>query len=259
MKDYKDISGLDIKLEDIGLTYDQAVFGVEPKTRNYEEAKDVYLEKGAEEQELYWMYRYMEKSVDTDVFELNKAEYDITVIKPGKIGPEFIKTSGHYHGYVPNTEMTYPEVYEVIDGNINYLLQTKPDMEGNVDVVIVEASIGDKIIVPPNYGHVSINIGENYAVSSNLQFRDLPATADYESFKVNNGAALYRTDNGWDNNLNYKIRSLKKVTPKEKPEWGLTKLKPLYSSFIESPEKFKFIIEPQNFNFSDIWEEKKDF
>lgn len=254
MKDYKDIAGIDIKMEDIGLVYDQGIFGVEPKTRTYDEAKDVYLEKEAEEQDLYWMYRYMEKADDTNIFEDNKTEYDVTVIKPGKIGPEFIKTAGHFHGYVPEANMTYPEVYEVIDGTIDYLLQTKPDAEGNVDVIIVEAKTGDKVIVPPNYGHISINAGGDFAVSSNLQFRDLPATADYESFRVNNGGALYRTENGWDNNLNYKVKSLKKVTPKDKPEWGIVSEKPLYSSFIEAPEKFKWLTEPQNYDFSDIWE-----
>jgi glucose-6-phosphate isomerase len=254
MKDYKEISGLDIKLEDIGLVYDQNVFGIEPKTRTYEEAKDVYLEKGAEEKDLYYMYRYMEKSSDSDIFEENKVEYDVTVINAGTIGPELIKTAGHYHGYVPDTEITYPEIYEVIDGSIDYLLQTKPDTEGNVDVVIVQAKAGDKVIVPPNYGHISVNVGTETAVSSNLQFRDLPATADYESFKVNNGGALYRIDSGWENNLNYKIKTLRKVMPKDKPDWGIIKGKPLYSSFIESPEKFRYLSSPQEFDFSDIWE-----
>jgi glucose-6-phosphate isomerase len=259
MKDYKEISGLDIKLEDIGLTYDQNIFAVEPKARTYNEAREVYLEKSAEEQELYWMYRYFEATDDADKFEAAQVEYDITVIKNGTVGPEMIKTAGHYHAYVPGTEMTYPEVYEVIDGEIDYLLQTKPDPEGNVDVVVVSAKKGDKVVVPPNFGHISVNVGNEFCVSSNLQKRDLPAGADYESFKVNNGGALYRTANGWENNLNYNVRSLKKVAPREKHEWGLSKDKPLYTSFIENPDNFKFLTEPQNFNFSDVWADKEDF
>jgi glucose-6-phosphate isomerase len=254
MKDLKPISGLEIKLEDIGLTYDQNVFPVEPKTRTYEEAKDVYLEKEAGNKDLYYMYRYFEKENNVGMFEENDTEYDITVIEPGMEGPEYIKTAGHYHGYVPGTELTYPEVYEVIDGNIEYLIQTKPDMESNVDVVVITAKVGDKVVVPPGYGHVSINVGDVRAVSSNLQKRDLPASADYETYKLNNGGALYRSKEGWENNKNYNIRSLKKVTPKEKPEWGLTKDKPLYSSFIETPEKFLFLTRPQDFDFSDIWD-----
>lgn len=257
MKDLKKISGLDIKLEDIGLTFDQNEFPTEPKTRTYEEAKDVYLEKEAEEQDLYYMYRYFEKEEDIDTFDKSDLEYDITVLNSGKIGPECIKTAGHFHGYVPGTDLTYTEVYEVIEGDIEYLIQTKPDTEGNVDVVIITAKVGDKVIVPPGYGHISVNVGDSLAVSSNIQKRDLPASADYETFKVNNGGAMYRSDSGWDKNHNFNIRSLKKVTPKEKPDWGLEKDIPLYESFIKDPEKFKFLTEPQNFDFSDIWEENK--
>jgi glucose-6-phosphate isomerase len=255
MKDLKNISGLNIKLENDDLTYDQNEFPVEPKTRIYEEVKDVYLEKNAVEQDLYYMYRYFESQKDVEKFEHADTEYDLTVLKSGMIGPEFIKTAGHYHGYVPNTDITYPEVYEVIEGKIEYLLQTKPDTESNVDIVVVTAEVGDKIVVPPGYGHISINIGSSPAVSSNLQKRDLPMTADYETYKVNNGGALYRAENNWENNLNYHIHSLKKVTPKEKLEWGLEKNKSLYNSFIENPEYFKFLTEPQNFDFSDVWVE----
>lgn len=259
MKDLKEISGLDIKMEDIGLTYDQNVFPVEAKVRTYDEAIDVYEEKGAEEQDLYYMYRYFENVADSQTFIDNKIEYDITTIKAGKIGEEFIKTAGHYHSYVPNTELTYPEVYEVIDGQVEYLLQTRPDTEGNVDAVIVTAKAGDKVIVPPNYGHISINVGPDAAVESNLQLRDLPASADYETFKIFSGGDLFREGKGWENNPQYNIKSLKKVNPKEKPEWGLEKNKPLYASFTESPEKFKWLTEPQNYDFSDVWEASEIF
>jgi glucose-6-phosphate isomerase len=255
LKDLSQASGLPIKLEDIGLTFDQNVFPVDPKTRTYDEAKDVYLEKGAEEQDLYHMYRYFEAEEDTTKFEAADLEYDITVVKPGKVGPEFIKTAGHYHGYVPNTNLTYPEVYEVVDGEVEYLIQTKPDAESTIDVVVVKAQKGDKVVIPPGYGHVSINPGSDYLISSNLQKRDLPATADYETYKVNNGGALYRTAEGYQKNFNYNFENQRIVKPREKAEWGLTKDKPLYTSFIESPEKFKFLTEPQNFDFSDIWTE----
>lgn len=259
MKDLKDIAGINIKLEDVGLVYDQDEFPVEAKARTYEEAKDVYLEKEAEEQELYWMYRYFEREEDEEKFNEAGLEYDITVLKNGKVGPELIKTAGHYHGYVAGTDLTYPEVYEVIEGEIEYLIQTKPDAEGNTDVVIIKAQAGDKVVVPPKYGHISINVGSCFAVSSNLQKQDLPATADYESFRVNNGGALFRSDAGWDQNHSYQIRSLKKVTPREKYEWGLEKNKGLYISFLENPEKFKWLNEPQNYDFSDLWNEEKDF
>lgn len=259
MKDLSKISGLPIKLEDIGLVFDQEEFPVEPKTRTLTEARDVYLDKEAEDRDLYFMYRYFEGEKESEKFENSKLEYDLTVFNPGKVGKEFIKTSGHYHGYVPGTELSYPEVYEVIEGEIEYLLQTRPDNEGTVDVIIVSAKPGEKVVVPPGCGHISVNKGKGIAVSSNLQFRDLPATADYEAIKTYSGGALFLTDKGWENNEQYKIRSLRNVTPREKFEWGLEKGKPLYTSFTEDPSKFDFLVHPQNYDFSDVFADKEDF
>lgn len=252
MKDLSKISGLDIKLNGSKLEFNFSEFHTEPKARSYEEAKNVYLEKAAQEKDLYYMYRYFEAEKDEPTFEGNKCEYDITVIKPGKIGPEMIKTVGHYHASVPGTEISYPEVYEVIEGEITYLFQTEPDDKNEVDVLIVEAKAGDKVIVPPNYGHVSINRSNVTAVSSNIQRRDLPASANYDAFKEKNGAALYYDGKDWTENYNYTVRTRKYVTPKERPEWGLTK-EPLYTSFIKNPEKFGWLTEPQKYDFSDIW------
>jgi glucose-6-phosphate isomerase len=256
MKELLKQSGLDIKLDDNKLVYDELVFDVEPKTRTYEDAKDVYLEKSDPQQDLYYMYRYFEAEKDAELFEQEKTEYDITVINAGKIGPEPIKTVGHYHANVPGAEITYPEVYEVIEGEITYLLQSIPDGEHNVELVIIEAKAGDKVVVPPNYGHVSINRGDTVAVSSNIQRRDLPASANYDAFKETNGAALYFTGEDWQENYNYKVRSIKHVVPVTKTEFGLVEKKPLYTSYIESPEKFKWLTEPQNYDFSGVWTEK---
>jgi glucose-6-phosphate isomerase len=253
MKNLHEASGLDIKLENNHLIYDERLFPVEPKSRTYEEAKDVYLEKSAPKQELYFMYRYFEKESDADLFENNRCEYDITVLKTGKVGPEPIKTVGHYHAEVPGTEISYPEVYEVITGEITYLLQTKPNADNEVDVVIVEAKAGDKVIVPPNYGHISINRGAETAVSSNIQRRDLPASADYDAFSEKNGGALYFDGSDWTENYNYTVRSKRIVRPKPKPEWGIVADKPLYTSFVENPEKFTWLTEPQRYNFDNIW------
>lgn len=253
MKNLQKESGLPISIDGNNLIYNKAIFPIEPKTRSYEDAKDVYLEKNAKNQDLYYMYRYFEGD-KAKIFEENKSEYDITVLKNGKIGPEPIKTVGHYHSNVPEAEISYPEVYEVIAGEITYLLQSKPSKDDKVDVIIIEAKTGDKIVVPPNYGHVSINRGNSVAISSNIQRRDLPASADYNTLAKTNGAALYYDGKDWAENYNYQIASCQIVHPKDKPEWGLEKNKPLYTSFTESPEKFKWLIEPQCFDFSDVWQ-----
>ncbi len=256
MSDLKNVSGLDIELgEDNKLIYDEGVFPVIPAVRTYSAGKSVYIEKNAEEQELYYMYRYFEKNSDAEIFKKNNLEYDITVIKNGFVGDEFIKTIGHYHGLVPGQDITYPEIYEVIEGNIDYILQTQPDENNEVDVIIVKAEAGDKIIIPPNYGHISINPGSTTAVSSNINLRDLPATANYNAYSDYNGGAVFETKEGFIDNPRYVIRSKKIVKPNESPEFGLFKNKSLYNSVIEYPEKFDFMVNPQNYDFSEAFEE----
>lgn len=256
MLDLKDISGLDIEINEDGkLVYDNEVFPVEPATRTYSAGKSVYLEKNGREEDLYYMYRYFEKVVDADVFKDNNLEYDITVIKNGLVGDEYIKTIGHYHGLVPGQKITYPEVYEVIEGKIHYILQTQPNENNETDVIIVLAEAGDKIVIPPNYGHISINPTDGISASSNINLRNLPASANYNAYADYEGGAVYETKDGFVDNKRYVIRSKKIVKPKECPEFGLFKNKSLYNSVIENPNNFDFMVNPQNYDFSNVFEE----
>ncbi len=255
MKDLKKISGLDLQLNNFKLIYDNDQYAVEPKPREYTEAIPVYLKKDDHKQMLYWMYRYFEAKKNLKKFEKANLEYDLTVIKSGQIGDEFIKTVGHYHAKVPRVDTTYPEVYEVIEGSLEYLLQSKPDKKNKFDVILVVAEAGDKVVVPPGYGHISINVGKDVSVSSNLQKADLPASADYDFYQNHEGGAFYRTEKGLEPNPKYKIENLRVVKPKEKPEFGLETGKSLYESFLKNPEKFDYLLKPQNYDFSDLFED----
>ena len=184
---------------------------------------------------------------------------DLTVINPGKVGKEYVKTVGHYHGYVDGTDIAYPEIYEAITDGFEYLLQSEPDEDGGVDVIWVITEAGDKVVMPPNYGHVSMNVGDKPAIEMDIQKRDNPNQSNYSLFKEKIGGALVRTSDGLKENINYKINSIKIVRPLEKPDWGITKGKLLYDSFVESPEKFEWLIKPQNyiFNLDELFEDIK--
>jgi glucose-6-phosphate isomerase len=257
MKDLKNITGLDIQLNNFKLIYDNEVYPVEAKPREYTEAIPVYQKKDDHKQMLYWMYRYFEAVKDKETFEKADLEYDLTVIKNGKIGEEYVKTVGHYHARVPRQNISYPEVYEVIEGQIEYLLQSMPDKDGKVDVILVQTEPGDKVVVPPGYGHISINIGNEVALSSNLQKRDLPASANYDFFNQHEGGAFYRTEKGLEPNSKYIINSLRIVKATEQPNMGLVKSKSLYDSFLQEPSKFGFLLKPQNYNFIDLFVDVK--
>lgn len=257
MKDLKNISGLDAQLNNFKLIYDNEVYPVEAKPREYTEAIPVYQKKDDHKQMLYWMYRYFEAKKDQKIFEKADLEYDLTVIKNGKVGDEFIKTVGHYHARVPRQKISYPEVYEVIEGQIEYLLQTMPDDKGLVNVILVQTEPGDKVVVPPGYGHISINIGNEVALSSNIQKRDLPASANYDFYNKHEGGAFFRTGKGLEPNKKYSINSLRIVKAIEQPQFGLIKNESLYTSFLKNPDKFDFLINPQKYDFSGAFVDVK--
>lgn len=219
-------------------------------SKPFEEGKYAYQRSTTDMDTLYFGARYIEKTADEKIFVDNDFMADMTVFNPGMVGNEFVKTVGHYHQNKPGTDVAYPEVYEAITDNIEFLLQTMPDKNGKVEVIWVITEAGDKVVMPPGYGHVSMNVGTEPAIEVDIQKRDNPNGSDYSLFKERAGGAFYRTEEGLIPNPNYEVSSLRIVKPLERPEWGITKGKSLYDSFVENPEKFDYLINPEKYDFN---------
>ena len=71
----------------------------------------------------------------------------------------------------PEPRITFPEIYEVLGGEATYILQ-KPDGEGIDDVILIKAGAGDKVIIPPGYGHLTINASNKVLKMANWVARD---------------------------------------------------------------------------------------
>jgi len=133
----------------------------------------------------YYMYRNLSANDrDKKWLESQKLRYDITVIPPLSVSGEFVKTKGHYH---PANESGtgYPEIYEVLAGNAHFLLQ-KRDLS---DIVCFSAAPGDKLIIPPDYGHVTINPSLSGLVMANIV--STAFTSEYSEYERLAGAAYY--------------------------------------------------------------------
>jgi len=95
--------------------------------------------------------------------------------------------------------MTYPELYEVLEGEAHYLLQRMEQEQGRgteriTDVVVVTAKKGDKVLIPPNYGHVTINPSEATLKMANWVANAFSSI--YEPIKMKGGAAYFELTNG---------------------------------------------------------------
>ena len=208
---------------------------------------DVKWFKSQKNFELYYMYRDLYKNKSNyDIIKQNNLRYDITVIPPGLLGCEFIKTAGHYHQLVNGSDLSYTEIYQVLKGKATYLLQKiKLDKEYIVDFIVVKAKKGDHVIVPPNYGHVTINESNETLTMANWVCRDF--SSEYELIKKMKGMAYLLTKQGFIQNLKYEnLPDIRYIEPTNFSEYGFEKGVCMYN-LVHDIDKLKFLTNPSDF------------
>lgn len=218
----------------------------EPDVRMLRDMDDVLYDRrwaeGAEDQELYYMYRDLFLSRrDADLFVEEGIRYDITIIPPRMLGLEYVKTAGHYHPQVPGQSVTYPEVYEVLEGEATYLFQ-REDLS---DVVVVRAMEGDKVVVPPGYGHITINESNKRLKMANFVARGFSSI--YEPIKERGGGAYFLTEDGFVENPRCEEAALLREieVPKVKA-LGLSRNREIYPIGREVG-KLAWLVRPQDY------------
>lgn len=219
---------------------------VRPNVRMLFDMKDVIYDRkwlsGADNTELYYMYRELSLSKkDALLMKEHGLRFDITVIPPHMLGCEYVKTAGHYHPLVPGTDITFPEIYEVLGGEAHYLLQ-KPDGEGIEDVILVKAGVGDKVIIPPGYGHLTINASNKVLKMANWVARDFESI--YPPIKEKGGGAYFLLEKRMIKNPRYEhVPEIKPLEPANLKEIGLQKSKEMYG-LVRDLKKLEFLIKP---------------
>ncbi len=127
-----------------------------------------------------------------------KQKRNITVWEAGTIGGEYIKTYGHYHiGQLDET-------YWVVQGEGVILQQKMAVVDGKSleDVIeefkVIRVKAGDSIYMPPEYGHLGINTGQEWFVTTDDSpvaeagdSASMPGHADYSAIQRMHGFAYY--------------------------------------------------------------------
>jgi len=192
--------------------------------------------------QLYAMYRGVAANRG-DEEKLRKAglKFDITIMPPVMLGKEYNKTFGHYHEAGRHT--SFPELYEVLHGNVHFLLQKRKGENGEVEEVrLLKAKEGDKIVIPAEFGHIMINPSKKHTLIT-LNALERTFRNDYKPFIDKKGGAYYEIAEGFVANKNYgKPPRIKVLKPIEME--GFPKNKCLYRIFIEDPERFMFLAAP---------------
>lgn len=214
-----------------------------------------------EDDPYYDFYLSIGVDADREKFKAVNLRYDSTVIMQGCAGDEFKKTAGHFHCDVPGKGMSYPEYYQVIKGKALFVMQRVNNYctEGSMvveDAILAEVNAGESIVIPPNYGHCTVNISDETMVFVNLV--SCSSTNYYDSVKKSVGMCCYikKGENGGyivEKNPSYQFTCEPKiVTPTDNDTLGIHKGVPVYTQFLNAPDKFAYLNSPEN-NMSDYF------
>ena len=224
---------------------------VRPNIRMLYDLKDVIFDREwlskAENFKLYYMYRALSLSKnDALAMKEHGLRYDITIIPPRMMGCEYVKTAGHYHPEVPGNLITYPEVYEVLNGEAVYIMQ-KLETDKIEDVILIKAKPGDKVIIPPGYGHLTINASNKVLKMANWVAKDFESI--YSPIKEKCGGAYFVLKDGIIKNQRYvDLPEIRLFKPTNFKEIGFEMSKEMYG-LVKDISKLEFLTKPQEYEW----------
>lgn len=205
---------------------------------------------------IYTVYRDVARREDAPRVEAAHLRYDITMIPAGVFAgqeKEYFRTAGHYHARLPGRPLAYPEVYEVIHGRAYWLIQrlAADDPAELAEIYVIEAGPGEKAIMLPGFGHISINAFAEPLIMANWICLDV--SYDYGPYEKLRGGGYWLTEGDIASTVAFKqngsyrsVPALVKLRPAEVPAFALRRSTPLYAlsheldrlSFLSNPEAF---------------------
>ena len=131
----------------------------------------------------------------------------------------------------------------MLAGEALYLLQ-RNDLD---DIVVITAKAGEFVLIPPGYGHVTINPGMETLVMANLVSAGF--ASEYTFYKQLQGGAYYlMEEGGWVQNPRYPAIPAMRVIPAgEVPKLGIRHGRGIYEmvsergdlSYLNHPKKIR--------------------
>lgn len=262
--DLERLTGLPLALEEPArLLFGGGIPPVEPAERPWEELRPVLKDpETCPRGTAYWMYRDLCRPEDRGALIRAELRYDLTVIPSGRAGEEPVRTHGHYHALVPGQPLTYPELYQVVRGEAWFLLQRqqRPGVAGSAvaEAVLVKARAGEYVLVPPDFGHVTVNPGGNTLVIANWVQRTF--SSSFAEMRRSGGAA-YHVLNGRGLRLEPNPAYGSPVPLRVVEAFSLASLGfppggPSYLVGANHPHRLEFLVRPQDYRelLAEVWQ-----
>ncbi len=189
---------------------------------------------------VYHVYEGIHLKSEDARFRSTGLSVDLTVMWPGELTGEWAKTAGHFHS-AAHSEDPRIELVEIVSGQALILLQASY-RERIEDLQLVTAGPGDWVLVPPGYGHVSINVGEDVLMFTVAHSQDI--YLEYEDIARHRGAGIWAGPAGIRENPNYSaIPPVKKL--EARTLLAAPGLDPLYQMIGHDASLFQFLLDPR--------------
>ena len=201
---------------------------------------------------IYWFFPNVVLATDRAVFQEGGVQHSLWLLRPGRIGEEYIKTEGHT--LVRPDGVRCSQAYGVVYGRALFLLQELGEGPAQLpgclqvgDVRWIEAQSGQKVLVPPTYGTVIINLGSEPLVVSSLQAT--LAWPVHRVYEERQGAAYLVVEREGsmvvEPNRRYPglLPPISRREPSCEPDLGIVAGVPLYSAYVLWPWRFTWLLE----------------
>lgn len=235
--------GIDVEKTSVRTAAEMREYLREPEARPTREA-------------IYTVYRDVGRRADREAIASAGLRFDLTVIPPGHFAGsrrEFFRTAGHYHVLPPPRRVPYPEVYEVVSGRALWLIQRPEgaDPARLREIYLVSADPGEKALIPPGFGHISINAEAEALVMAN--WIAASTVYDYDPYRRLGGGGYLLLEGEVPDTVELaknpayqNVPELVKLRPREIPALGLLRSRPLYT-LISQPAQLAFLTRPEEF------------
>ncbi|MCE7741149.1 MAG: hypothetical protein GOP50_01700 [Candidatus Heimdallarchaeota archaeon] len=249
--DLRESLGLSVESDEIALIYDNNEISVKNliiyKVKDIESNLNQKQWEGKDEdEEAFRVYEGIRRIEDKELWD--DIRFDVVIVQPGILGETFKSTLGYYRSLAENG-YNYPEIYQVVDGYAEILLQQPGEKHEQVkDAVLLRVQKFDAIIVPPVYGISIINPSEKRTVLARIRADE--AKEITKEFEKTKGTCYRRKEEGkWDFNENYEeIPQLRLGEPQNK--WKTVKRGiPIYASYVYRQKHFRTLVEPDPAEF----------
>lgn len=247
-------SGLDIRLDPARLALDFGPCVCHPpgERRTLEQVRPMLEDKEAEGPDhLYTIYMDIYDRADGPVLQEQGLLYGAVIYNHGALGGERLRSQGHIHSTKPGTTLRYSEVYEFWTGRGHVYLQ-KECASRVSRAYLVQVAPGDKLVIP--FGWVHLVIAARNEVLSFGAWCARANHLEYDCLRTLGGPAYYFHDDGsLERNPRYaRVPALVTATPGDFPDLGIPTDRPLYTSWKQRPELYRFMAHPEL--LGNIWE-----